>query len=145
MDTRSTIQRSLVLAAVNAVCGHATADEIYRRITSEYPTVSRGTVYRNLNLLSDMGEIRKVEVPGGADHFEHQSRPHYHVRCVRCGRIFDVDMPFITDLEKDIRDKRGFQFLGHDIVFKGICPECQGEEPQSDVPDDKTGDAHHGV
>lgn len=145
MDTRSTIQRSLVLAAVNEVHGHATADEVYHRIILKYPTVSRGTVYRNLNLLADMGEIRRVEVPGGAEHFEHKSPPHYHVRCVQCGRIFDVDMPFMTDLEKHIRDTRGFQFLSHDIVFKGICPECREKDSKDHMSDDRHKNLHHGA
>ena len=144
MDTRSTIQRSLVLEAVREVHGHATADEIYHHITSKYPTVSRGTVYRNLNLLAEMGEIRRVEVPGGADHFEHKSPPHYHVRCIKCGKIFDVDMPFITDLEKNIRDRRGFEFLSHDIVFQGICPACRADEPEADLSDDRPSGSQHG-
>jgi len=125
MSKRNTIQRSLVLEAVKELQCHATADEVYDTIVKKYPSISRGTVYRNLNLLSNIGEIRKLEIPNGADRFEHQCHDHYHVRCVKCGRVFDVEMDFIPDLEKNIKDTHGFEFSGHDLVFKGTCFECK--------------------
>lgn len=124
MIKRNTIQLSLVFEAVNKLQCHATADEIYDAIIKEYPNISRGTVYRNLNRLSEIGEIRKIENPGGADRFDHRCHEHYHVRCVKCGQVFDVDMKCITDLENSIKDTHGFKFTGHDILFKGICPKC---------------------
>lgn len=124
MSKRNTIQRSLVLEAVKELRSHATSDEVYDTIVKKHPNISRGTVYRNLNWLSDNGEIRKVEMPSGADRFEPQCHEHYHARCVKCGQIFDVDMEFIADLEKNIKDTYGFTFTGHDIIFKGTCLKC---------------------
>ena len=124
MIQRNTIQCSLVLEAVNRLHCHATADEVYDVIVKEHPAVSRATVYRNLNRLSEMGNIRKIEIPGGPDRFDHQRHEHYHVKCAKCGRVFDVDMDYIADLEKRIKDTRNFQFTGHNIIFTGICPEC---------------------
>ena len=128
MKNRNTIQRTLVLEAVNALQCHATADEVYEAIVKEHPTVSKATVYRNLNLLSEMGEIRKMEIPGGPDRFDHRCHDHCHVRCEKCGRVFDVDMDYVTGLEKGIRDTHGFAFTGYDILFRGICPECRKGE-----------------
>ena len=125
MIKRNTIQRALVLEAVNKLKCHATADEIYNLVVSEYPNISKVTVYRNLNQLADSGEIRKLEVPGGADRFDHPPHNHYHARCLECGDVFDVDMDYISDLEKKIRDTHGFVFQGHDLMFKGICSECR--------------------
>ena len=125
MKNRNTIQRTLVLEAVNALQCHATADEVYEAIVQEHPTVSKATVYRNLNLLSEMGEIRKMEIPGGPDRFDHRCHDHCHVRCEKCGRVFDVDMEFVSGLEKGSRDDRGFAFTGYDILFRGICPDCR--------------------
>ena len=122
---RKTIQRALVLEAVNKLQCHATAEEIYQRVTSEHPNISKGTVYRNLNQLADSGEIRKLEIPGGADRFDHRCHNHYHVKCLKCGRVFDVDMEYIADLEQKIRDTHGFVFSGHDLVFRGLCPDCR--------------------
>ena len=125
MNKRNTVQRTLVLETVREWQCHATADEVYKTVAMQYPDISRGTVYRNLNLLSDIGEIRKREIPGGPDRYDHLCHDHYHVKCTKCGRVFDVEMDFIPDLETHINDAHGFAFTGHDIVFKGICPECK--------------------
>ena len=125
MKTRNTIQRILVLEAVNRLRCHATADEIYAEIAKEHPHISRATVYRNLNLLAELGEIRKLEIPGAADRFDHRCHDHCHVRCETCGRVFDVDMEYVAGLEQNIRDAHGFAFTGYDILFRGICPECR--------------------
>lgn len=122
---RNTIQCSLVLETVNKLQSHATADEIYDAIAQEHPHISRGTVYRNLNRLAEMGKIRKLEIPGRAERFDHLCHEHYHVRCEKCGRVFDVDMDCVAGLEKQIKADHGFQFTGYDIFFKGICPDCR--------------------
>lgn len=83
MNKRNTIQRSLVLKTVKELQFHATADEVYDTIVKKHSDISRGTVYRNLNLLSDIGEIRKLEMPSGADRFDHICHEHYHTRCIK--------------------------------------------------------------
>ena len=125
MMKRKTIQRSLVLEAVNKLHNHATADEIYDAVIIEHPNISKATVYRNLNTLSEMGEIRKLEIPGGADRYDHCTHNHCHIKCDKCGRLFDVDMDYISGLENNIRDTRGFDFTGYDIIFRGTCPDCK--------------------
>ena len=127
MNKRFTIQRSLVLEAVKELRRHVSADEVYEIIVKKHPDISRGTVYRNLNLLSDIGEIRKVEMPGGAALYDHMCRDHYHAKCVKCNQVFDVAMEFIGDLENNIKDTQGFVFTGHDIIFKCICRECNSK------------------
>lgn len=125
MIRRNTIQRAIVLEAVNKLKCHATADEVYNEIIMEHPSISKATVYRNLNLLSDMGEIRRLETPGSADRFDHITGNHCHVKCTVCGRVYDVDMEYVSGLESGIRDTHGFDFAGYDIIFHGVCPECQ--------------------
>lgn len=125
MKKRKTIQCELVLAAVAKLQRHATADEIYNEIVKEHPTISKTTVYRNLQRLCEKGDIRKREIPGGADRFDHICSDHYHVKCINCGGVFDVDMEYMPNLEKSIKDTQGFVFTGHDVIFKGICPECK--------------------
>lgn len=124
MKKRRTIQCGLVLEAVRRLKCHPTADEIYQEIAKSHPNIGRGTVYRNLQRLCESGEIRKRELPNGADHFDHICQNHYHVRCIKCGRIFDVDLPYMSHLEQRITNTHGFIFTGHDVIFKGICPEC---------------------
>ena len=128
MARRNTIQRSLVLEAVNKLHCHASADEVYDEIKKEHPTISRATVYRNLNLLAEMGQIRRLELPGGADRFDHICTNHCHIKCRVCGHLFDVDMDFVNGLERGIRDAHGFDFNGYDILFHGVCPACKEEK-----------------
>lgn len=124
---RNTIQCAEVLKAVQAMKNHPTADEVYEEVARENPSISKGTVYRNLNRLDETGQIHRLSMPEGPDHFDHCCTEHYHVRCISCGRVFDVDMDFIPDLDKKIRDKQGFDFTGCDIVFRGICPGCKNK------------------
>ena len=125
MIRRNTIQCSLVLETVRKLKCHASADEIYDEIVKEQPNISRATVYRNLNRLAEMGEILKIENPDGPDRFDHLCYQHYHVKCTKCGRISDVDMDYMADLGKAVKDPHGFEFTGHSIMFQGICPDCQ--------------------
>ena len=125
MINRNTIQCSMVLEAVNKLKCHATAVEVYDEVVRVCPHISRATVYRNLNRLSQSGKIRKIEIPGAADRFDHRCQEHYHLLCETCGRVFDVDMDVFEDLYQKIRDTHGFEFTGCDIMFRGICPECK--------------------
>lgn len=124
MIRRNTIQCALVLEAVQRLKSHATADEIYEAVSKEHPSIGRGTVYRNLQRLSEEGEIVKVEVPDGATRYDHRRDPHYHVKCERCGRVFDVAMKYMDGLENAVTDAHGFHLTGHEIMFKGICADC---------------------
>ncbi len=125
MIQRNTIQCALVFETVNKLHCHATADEVYEAIALQHANISKATVYRNLNRLSDMGKIRKLEIPGGAECFDHQCHPHYHLRCEKCGKVFDVDMEYLGDLEQKLRQPTDFLITGCDIFFKGVCPACR--------------------
>lgn len=125
MTRHNTIQRSLVLDAVNRLKSHATADEVYAEVAATHPNISKATVYRNLNLLSEMGMIRKLEIPGGADRFDHICKEHCHVKCEKCGRVFDIEIPYIDGLDNLVENRNGFEFTGYDILFRGICPGCR--------------------
>ncbi len=122
--TRNTMQKIVVLKTVNALKNHPTADEVYVSISKKYPNISRGTVYRNLNLLAQSGELGKIPVPGTADRFDHRPLKHYHAKCNICNKIFDVKMQYLNDLEKSIKQNGSFNYIGHTIIFSGICLKC---------------------
>lgn len=124
MEKRNTIQREIVLNAVRDLGCHATADEIYAAVSAEHPSVSRGTVYRNLNVLSEEGRIRRVRVPGGADHFDHNCFRHFHVQCIGCGKVFDAQMENIPDIMKETKSSGEIKILDYSITFRGICRAC---------------------
>lgn len=125
MQRRNTIQKELVLKAVQDLRSHVTAEEVYEFIRKSHPSIGKGTVYRNLGILAEEGAVRRVEVPNGPDRFDFTLKKHYHVQCVKCGNIFDVDMDELPDLKGKIRDTHGMEFLDYDILFKGICPACK--------------------
>ena len=122
---RNTIQKDLVRNAVCEMKRHVTANEVYEFVKEFCPTIGKGTVYRNLDILVEEGALRKVEVPDGPNRFDLTLKNHYHVRCVNCGEISDVDMDEILGLLEKIHDTHGTDFSGYDILFKGICPKCQ--------------------
>lgn len=128
INRRNTIQKELVQNAVYEMKKHVTANEVYDFIKKDYPTIGKGTVYRNLDILAEEGAIRKVEVPEGPNRFDPTLKNHYHVKCIKCGEVSDVDMDEIPDLLKKIHDTHGIDFLEYDISFKGICPKCREDK-----------------
>ena len=122
---RDTIQKDLVRNTVYEMRRHVTANEVYEFIKEAYPTIGKGTVYRNLDILVEEGALRKVEVPDGPNRFDFILKNHYHVRCIKCGEIFDVDIDQIPDLLERIHNTHGIEFVDYDISFKGICPKCR--------------------
>ena len=122
---RNTIQKDLVRNAVYEMKKHVTANEVYEFIKESYPTIGKGTIYRNFDILVEEGALRKVEVSEGPNRFDFTLKNHYHVRCVKCGEVSDVDMDEIPDLMKKIHDTHGIEFLDYNISFKGIFPKCR--------------------
>lgn len=122
---RNTIQRQIVLNTVQSLTNHPTADDIYNIIFKDHPTISRGTVYRNLNILADSGQVLKVSMPNSADRFDLTTHNHYHIQCTHCDCFFDVDVDYFQEINEKIAEKTGFLLDSHEIVFKGICPNCQ--------------------
>lgn len=104
---------------------HPTADVVYMNVRQEYPNISLGTVYRNLTLLADMGEIQRLRVGDGVDHFDADTSAHYHFICSGCGSVIDLKMDNIDN----IIDIAGMNFdgeiQGHVTYFYGICGNCR--------------------
>ncbi len=124
--TRNTVQRALVLEAVQSLQGtHPTSADIFEVVRAAHPNISRATVYRNLNVLAERGDVRRIEVPNGADRFDVRSEPHYHLKCEVCGCLFDAEMPYLAHLEQELEDTHGFHVTGHSIMFTGLCADCR--------------------
>lgn len=120
---RNTRQRQLVLDAALARHDHPSADQIYLDVRRADGRISRGTVYRNLNLLVRNGELMHVKLPG-VDRFDYRLEPHYHAICVGCGRVFDVPMDYRRELDTEAEEKLGFAGFRHRLVFEGLCGDC---------------------
>ena len=105
---------------------HPTADVIYLNLREQFPHISLGTVYRNLALLSEMGEIHKLTTGDGADHFDGNVSPHQHFVCKKCNHIIDLRVD-----SKEYEEKASAEGIGeidHCIsYFYGICKDCLQE------------------
>lgn len=124
INERNTVQKQLILDAVRGLDSHPTADEIYERVAVRCPSISKGTVYRNLNRLADDGEILRVAVANAPDRFDRTTGDHCHCRCLTCGRVFDYKaLPHIELSRTGCGD---FEVTGCDVVFRGYCKSCKG-------------------
>lgn len=120
---RNTVQRALVLEAVRSLHNHPTSADVYEAVREKHPNISRATVYRNLSVLAERGEVLHIPVAGGADRYDFRCDCHYHAICDGCGAVYDVEMP-PADLISQVRDDHGFNLRGFDIIFRGLCPDC---------------------
>jgi len=122
-----TRQRVVILEELRRVNSHPTANEVYEMARRRLPRISLGTVYRNLEILSESGMIGKLELGGTQKRFDGNVEKHYHVRCVRCGCIGDVPMEPFTGIENAFRRVCDYKIVGSRLEFIGICPGCKEE------------------
>lgn len=123
-DMRLTNQRKIIMEQLQSVTSHPTADEIYGMVREKMPRISLGTVYRNLEVLSSLGLVRKLENAAGQKRFDGDMSPHHHIRCEVCGRVGDIfDAPDIGGIEAGVTTD--FEITGVSLEFSGICPECR--------------------
>jgi len=125
---RMTPQRSTILEVLKSLRTHPTADQVYEIVKRRLPKISIGTVYRNLDMLSRLGLIKKINVGTPQMRFDGRIEEHYHVVCMRCGRVEDVEIdddfnPF-RELHKALSQRTGFEIKGLEINMVGICPDC---------------------
>lgn len=121
---RNTRQRQLVLDAVLARCDHPTAEDIYEDVHAVDERVSRGTVYRNLNLLDETGAIMVVRT-NGAMRFDGRTDAHNHLVCRVCGSVVDAPLPYDDAMDAAVAERTGYAIEAHSTVFEGVCPACQ--------------------
>jgi len=124
-EKRQTIQKGLIWDAVSEADNHPNAEQIYDTIVSKHPSISRATVYRNLNMLVDEQRVKRVRVLGGPDHFDRTLEKHYHIQCTHCKRVSDIEMQEDIVLNSEHMDTHGFELESYELVFNGICPDCQ--------------------
>jgi len=121
---RITHQREIILDELKTLKTHPTADELCELVRLRLPRVSLATVYRNLEWLCQRGIVQKIEVGGRQKRFDGTVELHYHIRCISCGRVDDVDMIPVDMLEQDLSKKSGYTIKGHRLEFWGTCPAC---------------------
>lgn len=123
---RLTAARQSILDVLVSSAGHITADELAELVKQQNPKVGRMTIYRTLDLLSELGVVRPVYQGTGAAHYIlMQNGHHHHLVCSRCARVIEFDDCLLAKLENTIGNRFNFQIQGHLVELYGLCPNCQ--------------------
>jgi Fur family peroxide stress response transcriptional regulator len=117
-------QREAIISFLKMRKDHPTADVIYQNVRKQYPKISLATVYRNLSVLTEHGDILRIQVGDGMDHYDYDTSPHNHFVCRSCGAV--SDLPTLPDDTLDSAASACFDGIvqGHVTYFYGICKDC---------------------
>ena len=121
---RHSKKRDAMLELMRGTKCHPTADWVYQGMKEIFPDISLGTVYRNLTLLADIGEIQRLRLGDGVDHFDADISPHYHFVCSECGKVIDLAMDSIDGITDVAAKNFGGEIKGHMTYFYGSCDQC---------------------
>ncbi|MCI5838550.1 MAG: transcriptional repressor [Christensenellaceae bacterium] len=118
-------QRELILDFLKSSKEHPTAERILEKVREADPLVARGTVYRNLTLLAETGEIIKISTCAGGDRFDYIHEKHSHAICKRCGKVFDFSLPVCGELVLKLEETMEFISSECGVTVTGICEDCK--------------------
>jgi len=123
---KMTPQRMAILEYLDGNKEHPSAEEIYRSVSSRFPTMSFATVYNTLDLLVSKGKVAELSIDVGKKRFDPDTAPHHHLICRSCRCIEDIFEDFSIEVSKG--NKADFEVTGHHIEFYGICPSCRKKQ-----------------
>jgi Fur family ferric uptake transcriptional regulator len=123
-----TRQRMIILEALQSVASHPTANEIFELARRKLPSISLGTVYRNLDILAEGGKILCLNRAGAQKRFDGAVRRHHHVRCTACGRVSDIFDPPEVHTPLPEKPVPGFSIHGVEVEYLGLCLECEAKQ-----------------
>lgn len=128
---RRSKKRDAILARMKSTTCHPTADWLYRELKPEYPDLSLGTVYRNLNQLCEEGYALRIGVVNGQERFDGCTKPHAHFICEGCGCVLDLpDSPPAEGYIETLRQELGLQVNGYEFKLHGLCRDCLNKSHQ---------------
>jgi len=122
---RLTPQRVELVRLIAVSEGHPSAAQLYARIKSQFPTMSRATVYKTLVLLKDMKQILEIDLGDDRHYDGNRPDPHPHLICLQCNKITDGGIEIDHSSIKKIEETSGYHILRSQISFYGLCPECR--------------------
>jgi Fe2+ or Zn2+ uptake regulation protein len=120
---RITSQRLLIYQYLQGNVDHPTAEDVHTAVRATLPTISLGTVYKILNELVELGEVRQVDLGDGRTRFDPTTSQHIHLRCVSCGAL--LDLPEAAAPVSLPASPAGFRLLRYNLTLEGHCPACQ--------------------
>jgi len=123
MGLKLTPQRIAIMQYLEGNTGHPAADDIYKALVQQYPTMSMATVYNTLEVLKNRGHLRELTVDPQKKRFDPNVQPHNHLICVACKKIVDVHSAIKVLFPPE--EQGGFEIVGHHIEFYGRCASCK--------------------
>ena len=124
-----TAQRLAVLRAVQSN-PHAAADDVVDVVRRDIGSISRQSVYDTLNSLSERGLLRRIQPMGSPARYEDRvADNHHHLICRRCNKVVDVDCAVGERPCLTASDAQGFAIDEAEVIYWGVCPECQRGRP----------------
>ena len=118
-----TYQQRVIYEAVGELNTHPCADDVYEHVAKQHPTISKATVYRNLNQMASTGKLLNIGKIDGVTRYDHNCHPHYHFECWECRCVYDVE-GYVPDICIQVKYPEGFDVKEHTIHFKGVCKDC---------------------
>ena len=122
---RNTKQRQIILDELCKVKTHPSADTIFKMVRKRIPDISYGTIYRNLNLLKDENRVLELSFGKHSCRYDGMVKEHFHLFCLKCENVFDVEEAGLGRLDKKIADKMNFRVEYHRLEFFGYCDSCK--------------------
>ena len=121
---RSTRQRKVIFEELCKLTTHPTADEMYQIVKKKLPRISLGTVYRNLEVLSKTGAIKKLRFGEDSMRYDGNTKRHYHASCLSCGRLDDLPAGTFPIEDSAIKGNSDYKILSWELRVYGTCSEC---------------------
>ena len=125
---KSLKQRHMIMNYMYGACEHVSAEQIFKDLNASGQKISLATVYRNLNILVEMNEIKKIAHSNEGYRYDITCRPHYHLHCIKCDRIVDLEIPYDEELQKMLIAKSGLAISSHSVMAEGVCEKCAGKK-----------------
>ncbi|AGB40368.1 Fe2+/Zn2+ uptake regulation protein [Halobacteroides halobius DSM 5150] len=122
---RMTKQRKKILKVLQGTTCHPTADWVYEQVKKEIPNVSLGTIYRNLNVLQEMGKIQELNYGSDYSRFDGNPKNHYHFTCLKCDEVIDVELEVVQEMNQQVADLVEGEVKYHRTEFFGYCSKCK--------------------
>jgi Fe2+ or Zn2+ uptake regulation protein len=121
---RVTLPRLVVHRHVRRSHGHVTPEQVHAELAPQHPGLSPATIYGTLDLLADLGFVRRVSTPRGGILYDPRVGEHHHVICLSCGRIEDIDARVDTRTVERAAHDAGFEVDHAQLALSGLCSDC---------------------
>ena len=123
-------KRQAILDFLQQTTDHPSAEMVYSHLKSEYPDLSLGTVYRNLSMFKEQGQIISVGTVNGVERFDGNTKPHVHFVCTSCDGVSDLpEVKIPQELNRQVTTATGGKIESCQLTFTGECKECLKKKP----------------